>query len=133
MTTATKALIDTGAPRTIFPRGTGDLLGIGFPDYPSQAETKIGLLGHRWNAVTTTVTLALHPHNEPTWEAEVDFVVEEGLPFALLGYEGFFNQWAVGVDGYHGYFTVEPVEEFDARQPPTVREQLRGGWPELGA
>lgn len=124
--TATKALIDTGAPRTIFPRGTGDLLAVEFPASTADAPTHINLLGERWNAVTETVTLALHPAGEPTWEAEVDFVMEEGLPFAILGYEGFLNQWAVGVNGYHGYVTIEHVEQFDARQPPEVRRQLEG-------
>jgi hypothetical protein len=35
---ATKALIDTGAPRSVFPRGVGDLLGVEFPTYPGDAE-----------------------------------------------------------------------------------------------
>ena len=129
--TATKALIDSGAPRTVFPRGTGDLLAVEFPDRPSQAPTKITILGHTWPAVTETVTLRLRPYDEPVWEAEVDFVLEEGLPFALLGYEGFMNQWAVTMDGYHGSFTVEPVDGFESRQPDSVRAQLREHWPDL--
>ncbi len=58
-------------------------------------------------------------------------MLEEGLPFALLGYEGFLNRWAVSFNGYQGYFIVEPIGDFDARQPAEVFEQLQTQWPDL--
>lgn len=124
--------MDTGAPRTVFPRGIGDILGLEFPHLASQAPTRITLMGRTWPAITETVNLSLPPFGDLGWEAEVDFVLEEGLPFALLGYEGFLNRWAVSVDGYHGYFVVEPAEEFDARQPDELFQQMRERWPGRG-
>lgn len=81
--------------------------------------------------MTEAVTLLLPPFDDLAWDAEVDFVFEEGLPFALLGYEGFLNRWAVSFNGYHGYLIVEPAEEFDERQPPDVLEELIARWPRL--
>lgn len=124
----TKALIDTGAPRCVFPRGVGDLIGVEFPGLASQCHKKVTLMGKTWPAQTEEVTLHLQPFDD-TWTAEIDFVHEEGLPFGLLGYEGFLSHWAVSFDGYHGYFVVTPVEEFHDRQPPELVERLREQWP----
>lgn len=108
--------MDTGSPRTIFPRGIGDLLGIDFPGFDSEASTKITVLGSDWPAVTATVSLQVQPaRGSEAWDAEVDFVMTEGLPFALLGYEGFFNHWAVTVNGYGGYFVLESLEDYQER------------------
>lgn len=63
------------------------------------------------------------------WEAEVDFVHDEGLPFGLLGYEGFLNRWAVSFNGYNGYFVVAPVDLFHDRQPSDLLDRLRSRWP----
>lgn len=115
----------------MFPRGIGDLLAIDFPDYGTQATKQIQLMGHAWPAVTATVNLLLRPFHDMGWAAEIDFVLEEGLPFGLLGYEGFLNRWAVSFNGYQGYVVVEPTDEFDDRQPPEVFEILRREWPEL--
>src|SRR5579863_6295910 len=102
----TKALIDTGAPRTVFPRGIGDFVGVQFPDLPRDADKKITLMGRNWPAVTTQVAVVLRPFDDLGWEAEADFVLDEGLPFALLGYEGFLNRWAVTFNAAYGYFLV---------------------------
>ncbi|MDQ6783076.1 MAG: hypothetical protein M3063_06485 [Actinomycetota bacterium] len=91
-------------------------MGIAFPDYPSETDKKVRLMGHEWAAVTAQVDLLLPPFDDLGWEAEVDVVIDEGLPFALLGYEGFLNRWAVSFNGYSGYFVVEPADEFDDRQ-----------------
>ena len=115
----------------MFPRGIGDLVGIEFPDYGSSCPKKIKLMGRDWPAVTDSVELVLQPFTEDRWTAEVDFVHEEGLPFALLGYEGFLNRWAVSFNGYAGYFVVEPIDAFDARQPPEVFDILEDNWPGL--
>ena len=125
----TKALIDTGSPRCVFPRGVGDLVGVGFPKFPSQAATVIHLMGRPWPAVTATVELQLEPFDP--WEAVADFVVEEGLAFALLGYEGFLNRFAVSFNGALGYLVVEPADDFDNRQPAEIATELRQRWPNL--
>lgn len=127
----TKALVDTGSPRCVFPRGVGDLLGFDFPRFPSGAPKKIRLMGREWPAITQTVELLLRPFDDLGWEAEVDFVLEDDLPFALLGYEGFLNRWAVSFNGYAGYVIVEPIDDFEARQPSELLDDLRGRWPEL--
>lgn len=57
--------------------------------------------------------------------------MDEGLPFGLLGYEGFLNRWAVSFNGYRGYFVVEPIEDFDSRQPQEVFDTLAATWPHL--
>jgi hypothetical protein len=88
-------------------------------------------MGRQWPAVTATVNVLLEPFADMGWSAEVDFVVDEGLPFALLGYEGFLNRWAVSFNGYLGYFVAEPADEFDARQPTGLLNDLRARWPGL--
>jgi hypothetical protein len=88
-------------------------------------------MGHDWPAVTETVELLLRPFTDDRWTADVDFALDEGLPFALLGYEGFLNRWAVSFNGYVGYFIVEPIEAFEQRQPDEVFAILRRQWPEL--
>ena len=116
--------MDTGAPRTVFPRGVADALAV---DVPDEGEVRIELLGRSWPAVTVPVTLRLKPFDDP-WDAGVDFVLDEGLPFGLLGYEGFLNRWAVSFNAYEGYFVVEPVEDFHQRLPQDpLRSLLEGG------
>jgi hypothetical protein len=57
-------------------------------------------------------------------------VLEEGLPFALLGYEGFLNRWAVSFNAYLGYFVVEPAEDFDRRIPEDSFTQMLERFPD---
>lgn len=129
---STKALIDTGSPRTVLPRGVGDLLGIEFPRYRTDATKKIRLLGDDWAAITETVTLEIPPFDDDlTWEAEVDFIVDEQLSFALLGYEGFLNRWAVTFNAAFGYFIVEPADEYGENLDPTVLQELHRRHPGL--
>jgi hypothetical protein len=127
--TTTVALVDTGAPRCVFPRGTGEALGLEFP-MVSQTTSKAVFLGHDWPIIATSVNLDLPPFQDLGWEAEVDFVLEEGLPFALLGYEGFLNRWAVSFNAYLGYFVVEPAEDFDRRIPEDSFTQMLERFPD---
>jgi hypothetical protein len=76
-----------------------------------------------WQCVLHTVTLVLPPFHDVEWEAPVRFAVDEGLPFGLLGFEGFLNRWAVSFDGANGYTVVETVESFDQRVPPDLWEE----------
>ena len=101
------------------------MLGLDLPDFGSGADGKIHLLGSEWPTIQRTVQLQLQPFDE-VWEAEVDFVIDEGLAFGLLGYEGFLNRWAVSFNGYHGYIIVEPVESHRDNVPAEVIAPLLG-------
>lgn len=127
--TTTKALVDTGSPRCVFPRGVGEALGLEFP-MPSQAARKVLLMSHTWPVITETVTFDLEPFDDLAWEGEVDFVLEEGLPFGILGYEGFFNRWAVSFNAYEGYFVVEPVDDFAERLPLDPFDEMTSRYPD---
>jgi hypothetical protein len=129
--TGAKALIDTGSPRTVFPRGIGDLLAVEFPTLAFECPKKIQLMGREWRAVTETVQLMLRPFEDFDWDAEVDFVFDEGLQFGLLGWEGFLNRWSVSLNGYLGYVIIEPAEDFHDRQDPELFADLRERWPNL--
>jgi len=125
---ATKALLDTGAPHCLFPRGIGDLLQIDFSRQTNRATTSF--LGNSWHTVSEEVTLSL---GAPafTWSAVVDFVREEGLPFGLLGYEGFMTHWAVSFNGSLGYFAIHSTEEFHENFDRTALLSLASEYPEL--
>ena len=114
-----RALIDTGSPRSVFPRGVGDLLAVHFPEIGG--DKTIRLMGHTWPAISATVTLELAPLEE-SWEAKVDFVVEEGLPFALLGYEGFFNRRSVSTRRRDIYWS----NTLTTFMPANVRSRSKG-------
>lgn len=129
---ATKVLIDTGSPRTVFPRGVGDFLAIEFPRYRTDASKKIRLLGRDWPAISATVNLALPEFDDDLiWEAEADFLMDEELPFGLLGYEGFLNRWAVTFNAALGYFVIEAADECADRLDQTVLEELHRRHPGL--
>ena len=127
--TTTKALVDTGAPRCVFPRGTGDALGVTFQS-AHLAPTTVVLMGREWPAVTELVRFDLPPFDGLAWEAEADFVLQEGLPFGLLGLEGFLDRWAVSFNAYYGYFVVEPADDFHGRIPPDPFEELQRRYPD---
>jgi len=119
LATTTKALIDTGAPVTVFPRGIGDLLGFTFPDLASQCEERLTILGNKWAAIRETVSLTVaDTGGAVAWDASVLFVMEDRLPFALLGYEGFLNSWSVTFNGAFNYLIIEPADEGDERFRP---------------
>ena len=122
------ALIDTGAPVTVFPRGVADKLGVDFPPEGSEGNESVIMLAHRWACVVRTVSLGLPPFDDLEWEAPVRFALEEGLPFALLGYEGFLNRWAVSFNAYKGYSVVETIESFDERIPIDPWVEFQKDW-----
>lgn len=127
-----KALIDSGAPRCVFSKGIAVLLGIELPESHSDAPNlhQLRFLNHQWDAVSCVVTLQLPPFDDLRWEAEVDFVLDEGLPFGLLGHEGFLDRWAVSFNAYHSYFVVEPVQDLHQRLPVDVFERWQQEWPD---
>jgi hypothetical protein len=129
---AEKALVDTGSPRCVFSRGAAVWLGIDLPEMGSDAQEihKLKFMDHEWEAVPQTVTLRLPPFEGLEWDAEVDFVLEESLPFGLLGHEGFLDRWAVSFNAYHSYFVVEPVEALHARLPVDTFRAWQEEWPD---
>lgn len=117
-----KALIDTGAPVTVFPRGAGDLLGVNFPEWEADCAEHFTVYGPRWGAVRADVEMAIQGTNgEVAWSADVLFSYREGLPYGILGREGFLDRWAVAFNGYYNYFIIEPMEEGDERYRPATR------------
>ncbi len=129
--TSVTSLVDTGSPRTVFPRGAGVALDLELPEpHTPGADTKtLRFLNHAWEAVAHVVTLKLPPY-DLVWDAEVDFVLEEGLRFGLLGHEGFLDRWAVSFNAYHSYFVVEHVEALHQRMPVDVARIWQEEWPD---
>lgn len=126
----TPALIDTGAPRCLFPRGVADVLGLRFPPKSHLAVRQHLMLGRSWAAITHMVTLSVDSVAGMVWEAEVDFLFDEGLSFGVLGLEGFLNKWAVTFVGGRNYFVVESTDGFERRVPPEPFDEFQRRWPE---
>jgi hypothetical protein len=61
------------------------------------------------------VELQINPFEDLAWSAQVDFVIEDELPFGLLGQEGFLNRWAVSFNAGFGYFVIEDLDVFHER------------------
>lgn len=129
---AQRALIDTGSPCTVFPLGTAVALGLDVPDPPHAGDAfkRVRFLGEDWTTFSERVTLTLPPYRDLTWEAEVDFVLTEGLQFGLLGCEGFLDRWAVSFNAYHTYTIIEPVEELHRRVPIDTFRAWQEEWPD---
>jgi len=120
-----RALVDTGAPVTIFDRGTADALDVDFEKLPRKmSRQKLG--GKEREAQLERVTLTLSPFDDLRWDAEVGFLVEDwGMPFAgLLGTEGFLDLWMVTFNAAENYFIVEEPESFAGRLPPDIESEF---------
>lgn len=112
-----RALIDTGAPLTVFTRGAGEALDVDFSDR-SAPRRRVRLLGKLWDVLGQHVTLTLPPFSDLWWEAQVWFLLDDwDMPYGLLGSEGFLEKWAVSFNKYYDYFVVEPAEEFHRDLP----------------
>lgn len=126
----TPALIDTGAPRTVFDRGAADALGL---DLSDQSRRRLHFLAGRelW-AVPVHVSLTLPPFDDLTWETEVDFLLVDAedwqLPFGLLGQMGFLDRWVVTFNRYRNYFVVQSVDDFEQRLPIDPFEEFQRQW-----
>lgn len=128
-TTRAKALVDTGSPLCVLTRGVADLLQIEFE--ASTPMERIEFLGRSWWAVIEEVSLSIGPNAEFSWSADVAFVRDDGLPFGLLGHEGFETKWSTTFNGAYGYFVVsEPEHSHDKTDKGAITD-LRGRHPEL--
>lgn len=116
-----RALIDTGAPYTLFDRGTADALGIEFRR-PGATLNWHTIAGGRFVAQTEAVVVRLAPFDDLWWHTDVQFFLDDwGMPFSgLLGQEGFLDRWVVSFNRYDNYFVVEEPESFKSRLPPDV-------------
>jgi hypothetical protein len=124
-----RALIDTGAPFTLFDRGTGDALGIDFSRHGAKRYLH-KIAGGEYLA-SGRDGRASPPALR--WETEVFFFLDDwGMPFAgLLGQEGFLDRWVVTFNRYDNYLIVEEPESFKSRLPPDPTETYEGrdlGW-----
>lgn len=132
-----RALIDSGAPFTLFDRGAGDALGVDYSSGDARRES-FEIAGASRLALMAEVDLAV-----PTgkfdglrWRVEVGFFYEDwGMTFGgLLGQNGFFDYWAVSFDYPHS-FVVEAKESFISRLPSPISEEETQDlweWQELG-
>ena len=114
-----RALIDSGAPHTLFSRSTGDALGIDFSSAIAERE-QFSIAGSDRLAQLETVQLHI-PYRDfaPfTWTAKAGFFLEDWeMPFfGLLGQEGFLDHWVVSFD-YPRSFVIEARESFLTRLP----------------
>lgn len=125
MSWTTKALVDTGAPFTVFDRASGDALGVKF--HRSDATyTWHELAGKRRKAQTEFATIRLPSFEEMWWETEVHFLIDDwNMPFGgLLGQQGFLDRWSVTFNFSENYFVVEELESFKSRLPLDVDQQF---------
>lgn len=112
-----RALIDTGAPITVFDRGAADAVGVRIGNVGAETGT-IRILGGHWSVQFEIVRLSLAADLEYSWMARVAFVKspELQMPFqGLLGTEGFLDKFAVTFNKYYDYFVLERPDEFHDR------------------
>lgn len=130
LTWTVKALVDTGAPFTLFDRATADALGIPIRQSGERRSHQIG--GGTHLAQVERVQITLPPFNDLSWESDVDFFVDDWeMPFAgLLGEHGFLDRWVVSFHRRDGYFIVGEPESFDARLPVDPSDEYE--WRDLG-
>jgi len=126
-----KALIDTGAPFTLFDRATADALGVPIRRSGDRRNHTIGGGGSH-PAQPERVKLTLPPFDDLTWETDVDFFVDDwGMSFAgVLGEHGFLDRWVVSFNRAAGYLLVEQPESFATRLPIDPTEEYE--WRDLG-
>lgn len=109
----TTALVDTGAPITVFDHGTGSALLVRFGNAGAEtAMTK--LLGQTLRVQFEYVDLCLLQGSGPSWTARVGFITDPTfvMPFqGLLGNDGFLDRWAVTFNKYYEYFILQEPDE----------------------
>ncbi|MFI7333433.1 hypothetical protein [Micromonospora aurantiaca (nom. illeg.)] len=113
----TRALIDTGAPITVFDRGAGDALLVRF-DRAGAETGSIAILGAQRQIQFETIDLCLANDPSYVWSARVAFIKDPSFQMVfqgILGTEGFLDKWAVTFNKYYEYFELlSPDEAYDA-------------------
>jgi hypothetical protein len=104
----TKALVDTGAPITLFDRGVADALGIRWDH--AGCETGItAILGGSRHIQFELVDICLANDESLSWSARVAFIKDPAfqMPFqGILGADGFLDRWMVTFNKYYDYFEL---------------------------
>lgn len=109
----TSALIDTGAPITVFDYGTAEALLIRMGQAGAETGT-VALLGKRLPVQFEYVDLCLVAEPSAHWTASVAFIRDQSfeMPFqGLLGTNGFLDKWAVTFNRYYDYFELKTPDE----------------------
>ena len=121
----TKALIDTGAPLSVFDHLSAQALGIDTRDSAHKRD-KVRIGGDRRGVVLVYVTLALPEFPGMSWTAEAGFFdTEWEAEYGILGDDGFLDHWVVSFNRYRNYFVVEPIEEWEQRMPVDLEEEFK--------
>lgn len=110
---APTALIDTGAPITVFDHATGRALLVRWNHAGAEFDT-IALMGTTHVVQYEYIDLCLQA--EPTfhWTAKVGFLMTPSfvMPFqGLLGNDGFLDKWAVTFNKYYEYIYLQRPDE----------------------
>lgn len=130
-----RALVDTGAPFTLFDRAAGDALGVDYSRDGARRESH-KIAGGDYLAQVERVELTIPAFGDALrWTTEVGFfLLDWGMTFGgLLGQEGFLDRWVASFD-YPKSFVIEERESFESRLPAVSEEQLLElwEWQELG-
>ena len=93
-----------------------------FPEWEADCTEHFTVYGPRWGAMRSDVDMViLGTNDQVAWTADVLFSYREGLPYGILGREGFLDRWAVAFNGYYNYFIIEPMDEGDERFRPAAQ------------
>lgn len=103
--TAVSALIDSGADRSLFHVSIADEIGL--PLEAGKEETFSGIEGGRLSARLHKVKIEI-VGMEGMKEIEVGFVDAAGVS-AILGQEGFFDEYRIKFEKDHDSFEITPV------------------------
>jgi hypothetical protein len=128
-----RALIDTGAPFTLFDRAAGNALGVDYGRIDARRE-KHTIAGGEWLAQVEEVELTIPAFGDLRWTTEVGFFLHDwGMPFGILGQFGFLDHWVVSFDFPYS-FVIEQRQRFLDRIPVVSAEQQQAiwEWQELG-
>lgn len=112
-----RALVDTGAPITVFDLGVAEALNLRIRHAGAHLSS-VRILGGVWQAQFEDVDLNLTIEPDLSWSARVAFILEQGfqMPFqGVLGTDGFLDKFAVTFNKYYNYFVVERPDDFDDR------------------
>jgi len=112
-----RALVDTGAPITVFDRPTADALTIRIGNAGARTG-RIKMFGSDWPCQFEYVEMNSVRYPELSWSANVAFVSDYGLqmPFqGVLGTEGFLDKYAVTFNKCFDYFVVHRADEWHDR------------------
>lgn len=113
----TRALIDSGAPLSVFDRGVAEALCLNMSQVGAETGT-IALLGKRPTVQFEYVELSLPAYPGHSWEARVAFIRDRTfqMPFqGILGAEGFLQKFVVTFHAGANFFLVEHPDDWSER------------------